>query len=197
MWLYSGKSGYSRANRLYSCKFASARAKVVVFKKSGFIREKCFIRAKVVVFGQRMFYSGKRFYSVKSGCIRAKWLCSGKNCCILADWLFSFITNLFGQKSLCFGNSGCFWATVVVLRQMWFYSCKVVVFVKAVVFRQKWWYSGKSGCTRAEVVVLGKSGSIREVVVIFGQSSCTPESGCFWAEEVLSGNVALIGQKWL
>ena len=52
-------------------------------------------RAKVVVF-------------VQSGCIRAKWLYSG--------------------KVFVFGQNGCVRAKVVVLRQRFLYSCNMVVF---------------------------------------------------------------------
>ena len=42
-----------------------------------------------------------------------------------------------------------------------------------VVFDKKWLYSGKSGCIRANVVVLGQSGCIRAKVVFLGKSGCT------------------------
>ena len=57
----------------------------------------------MVVFGQ-------------SGCIRAKWLYSGKSCSILA-------------KEVVFGQSDCI--------RVWLYSGKVAV------FGQKWLYSEK------------------------------------------------------
>ena len=69
----------------------------------------------MVVFGQSVylranwFYTGKWFYSDKSGCIRVKkvvigqkWLCSSKGCCIRA-------------KEFVFPQSGCYRAKVVVL----------------------------------------------------------------------------------
>ena len=40
---------------------------------------------------------------------------------------------------------------------------------KVVVFGQKWLYSGKSDCTRANVVVFGRNGCIRAKVVVIGQ----------------------------
>ena len=55
-WLYSGKSGFIRAKALYSSKSGGIRAKVVAFRE---------FRANVVVLA-------------KTGCIRTRWLYSGK-----------------------------------------------------------------------------------------------------------------------
>ena len=72
MWLFSSKSGSIRVN-------------LVVIGHIG-----C-ILAKVVVFGLEVLYLGKLVYlnnsgcfRVKNGCIWAKWLYSGKHCCIRA-----------------------------------------------------------------------------------------------------------------
>ena len=55
------------------------------------------------------------------------------------------------------GQPLCIRAKVVVIRQKWLYSGKVVVFgqscctwAKVVVFEQKWLYLGKSGCICAK-----------------------------------------------
>ena len=86
---------------------------------------------------------------------------------------------------------------MVLFGQRWFYSGKVVVFqlggcirTKVVVFwqdcfiRAVWLYSGKSGCIRAEVVimqngcngakaiVIGQSVCVWAAVAVFGQSGC-------------------------
>ena len=72
----------------------------------------------------------------KSGCIRAMWLYSSK-------------VDVFGQKWLYSGKSGCVRA-------------KVVVFVQSACIRAKWLYSGKvfvfrqGGCIWAKVVVFGE-----------------------------------------
>ena len=71
---------------------------------------------------------------------------------------------------------------MVVLRQKWLYSGKVVVFRqkilysgKEVAFGQKWFHSGRSRSTRAKLMLFGqllysdKSGSIPAEVVLFGQ----------------------------
>ena len=83
---------------------------MVVLGKSG-----C-IRAKVVVFGQKR-YSGKVVVFALGGCIRIKWLYSGKNGSIPA-------------KLVVFGENGCIQA-------------KVVLFGKGCCIRAKWLYSGK------------------------------------------------------
>ena len=63
---------------------------MVVFKQRG-----C-IGARVAVIGKKWKYSAKAVVFgkkvdvfVQSGCNNAKWLHSGKRCCILADWLYS------------------------------------------------------------------------------------------------------------
>ena len=72
-----------------------------------------------------------------------------------------------------------------------------------VVFRQKWFYSGKvvvlrqggcicaNSCIRAKVVVFVQSGCIRAKVVLFGQS------GCIQAKVVLFGQSGCIKARWL
>ena len=55
--------------------------------------------------------------------------------------------NVFEQKWLYLGKSGCIRAKVVVFLQS---HCNAI---KVVVFGQKWLYSGKSGCIRAKNVV--------------------------------------------
>ena len=57
--------------------------------------------------------------------------------------------DVFGQKWLYSGKSGCNRAKVVVIGQKLLLSGWVVVFVKVVGFEQKWLYSGK-------VVVFGQ-----------------------------------------
>ena len=54
-----------------------------------------------------------------------------------------------------------------------------------VVFVQKWLYSGKSGSSRAKVVVFVKIFLLSGNVVVF------EKSGCFWSK------VVAVGQKWL
>ena len=51
-----------------------------------------------------------------------------------------------------FGQNGFIRAKVVVFRQKWLYSGKMVLFgqAKVVVFRQKWLCSGTSGSIRAK-----------------------------------------------
>ena len=65
---------------------------MVVFGQSG-----C-IRVKVVVFGQKLFYSGKCFNLGKSGCIREKVILFGQIGCIRAEWWYSGMVVVFGQK---------------------------------------------------------------------------------------------------
>ena len=59
----------------------------------------------------------------QSGCIRAKWLYSGKSCSILA-------------KEVVFGQSDC-------IRVRWLYSGKVSVLGKKCLYSGKWLYSDK------------------------------------------------------
>ena len=85
----------------------------------------------MVVFGQKSLYSGK------SGCIRAKvvvlgqkWLYSNKKGCVRAKWLDLGKSSYNRAKVSVFGQSGCILA-------------KLEYSVKVVVFKQKWFYSGK------------------------------------------------------
>ena len=59
---------------LYSGKSGSTRALMVVFGQTGCIRVKWLHSGKVVVFYQGHCIRAKWLYSVKSVCIRAKWL---------------------------------------------------------------------------------------------------------------------------
>ena len=61
---------------------------MVVIGQSGSIQAKVVVFVKVVVFGL-------------SGCIRARWLSSGKSGCVRA-------------KVVVIGQSGCIWAKMVV-----------------------------------------------------------------------------------
>ena len=85
----------------------------------------------VVVFGQKWFYSGKRsciwlkvVLFAQSGCTWAK------GGCIRARWLYS-------GKLVVFCQGGFIRGKAVFIRAKWLYFDKVVVFV------QKWLYSGK------------------------------------------------------
>ena len=60
----------------------------------------------------------------QSGCLRAKWLYSGK------VGVFGQNTVVFGQKWLYSGKSGC-------IQAKWYYLGKVVVFVQSGCFRAK------------------------------------------------------------
>ena len=147
----------------------------------------------MVVFGQKWFYSGKRLFSGKNDCIRARWLYSVKSCSNQAKVVvIQAKIVVFEQKWLYSGKSGC-----IQSGQKWLYLVKPVFFeesgcvrAKVVVFREKWFYSAKNGCFRAKVVLLyfflgqkllysGKSGSIRAEAVVFGQI------GCIWAKVVV------------
>ena len=66
-WLYSGKSGCTRA-------------KVVVIGQSGCIREKWLYYCIVAVILQSSLFEQRC-------CIREKWLYSDKSGCIIAKWL--------------------------------------------------------------------------------------------------------------
>ena len=55
---------------------------------------------------------------------------------------------------------------MVVLGQIMFYSCKVVV------FKQKWLYSTKSGYIRAKFVLFGQNCLHWNKVVVFGLKKC-------------------------
>ena len=68
---------------------------MVVFRQSGDYSDTGCIRAKVVVFGQKWLLSGKvvlfgqiRLYSVKCGCIQAKFLSLGKIRSNRAKWFY-------------------------------------------------------------------------------------------------------------
>ena len=111
------------------------RAKVVLFRqrwlysgKKGCIWATLFYLGKVVVIVQRLLYSGKlvvigqfscirtECFSRKSGCTRAKWLYSAKNCC-------------FRAKVVVLRQSGCKLESDCIL-------AKEVLFGKMVVFGQ-------------------------------------------------------------
>ena len=65
----------------------------------------------MVVFGQTQFYSGKNVEFGIRGCIRLKWLYSGKNGCIREKVV------VFRQKGLYSGKGSC-------IRTKWLYSGK-------------------------------------------------------------------------
>ena len=130
----------------------------------------------------------------QGGCIRVKmvvfgkkWLYSGRNRCIPANWLYSDKVIVFGQQWLYSGKLVVIWAKVVVFGQKWLYSGNLVVFGQSsgirawwlylgksgmVLFGQIWLYSGKNGCIREKVVVLGQKWLYSDKVVVFGQSGC-------------------------
>ena len=104
---------------------------------------------------------------------------------------------------------------MVVFGQKWLYSGKLVVFGQCVGIRAWWLFWGKSGCIRANMVVLGqiwlysgKSGCIQKKwlysgkFVVFGQSGCNRakwlylgKSGFYRAKVVVFGiKVVVIGQ---
>ena len=84
------------------------------------------------------------FYSVKSGCIRVKWLNSRISC-------------YFRAEVVVFGQNGCDRINVFLFRQKWLYSSKSgCIRAKVVVFGRKWLLSGKNGCIRAKVVAFGQ-----------------------------------------
>ena len=100
----------------------------------------------MVVFGHKWLYSGKLVLFWENGCNMAKVGFFGKGGYILAKWLYS-------------GKSCCIRAKVFVLRKKWLYSgksgCirkKLLYSGKVVVFRPKWFNSAKSCCIRAKVV---------------------------------------------
>ena len=76
------------------------------------------------------------------GCIRAKWLYTGK---VVVFW----------QNLLYSGKKGCIRAKLVVFGQMLLYSGKLVVFAQTGFIQARWLYLGKSGCYREKVVVFG------------------------------------------
>ena len=77
---------------------------MVVFGKTGCIREIGCIRVKVVVLGQKWFNSGK------SRCIRSKvvvigkWVVFGQGVCIRAKWLYSGKSVCSRAKVVVFGK---------------------------------------------------------------------------------------------
>ena len=75
-----------------------------------------------------------------------------------------------------FLQSGCIRVRLLVFKQKWLYSDKLVFSGKIGFIPEGWLSSGKSGCIRAKVVVFGpkclysgKSGSIRANMVVFGK----------------------------
>ena len=59
---------------------------------------------------------------------------------------------------------------------------------KVVVFGQKWFYSGRSGSTRAKLMLFGQNCCVRTKVVLFGQKwFYSGKSGCIWAKLLYSG----------
>ena len=68
----------------------------------------------MVEYGQELLYSRKVVVFEKNGCIRAKWLYSGKSRCIRA-------------KELVFGQSSCSPAKMVLFGQKSLYSGQVFV----------------------------------------------------------------------
>ena len=102
----------------------------------------------MVVLGQKWLNSGKLFLSVKSCCIREKWLHSGKSCCIPAKWW------LIRAKLLNSGKS-------VSIQAKYMYSGKEVVFGQGGFIRARLFFSGKI------VVVFGESGCKPAKVVVF------------------------------
>ena len=107
----------------------------------------------MVVIGQVGCIRAKWLYSGKMVIFSQKWLSSFKTCCIWANWLYS-------GNVLVFGHGGCFWAKVVVFGQIWLYSRKYGC------NRAKWLYLDKSGFYREKVVVFGIK------VVVIGQIGC-------------------------
>ena len=100
-----GKSGFIRANVDVFRQMWKYSSKVVVFgqKWLNLGKSGC-IPAKMVLFGNKWFYSAKRFYSVKSGCYRAKWLysltisCTWARGCIWSRRLYLGKVALFVQS---------------------------------------------------------------------------------------------------
>ena len=56
-------------------------------------------------------------YSLKSGCMRAKSLYSGKVVVFGRKFLYLAISGCIRAKVVVFGESGCIWAKVVVFGQ--------------------------------------------------------------------------------
>ena len=79
------------------------------------------------MFGQRLLYSGKNcsipesgsiciwLYSGKSGCIREKVVVFGQIGCIRVKWLYTGKVDIFGQMLLYSGKNGCIRTKVVVV----------------------------------------------------------------------------------
>ena len=68
----------------------------------------------------------------QSGCIREKWLFSGKSRCIRVKVVVFGKSGCNWAKCLYLGKSRCIRAKIVVFGQ------KMVVFLQSVVIRQKW-----------------------------------------------------------
>ena len=62
--------------------------------------------------------------SGKSGCIRAMWFYSVRSGCIRAKVVLFRKVVLFGQKRLLSGKSGCIRDKSVCIRANWLYSVK-------------------------------------------------------------------------
>ena len=80
----------------------------------------------------------------QSGCIRAKWLYSGKDCCVRAkvvvvgqNWLYSGKICCIRDKIFVFLQKGSIWAKPVVFGQKLLYLGKLLYSVKVVVIEQK------------------------------------------------------------
>ena len=70
---------------------------------------------------------------------------------------------------IVFGQSDCIRAKVVVFRQKWLYSVKVVVFYLFGSIRAKVVLIGQSGCIRAKAVVFRQKWLYSVKAVVFGQ----------------------------
>ena len=135
----------------------------------------------MVVFGQIVSIRANSLYFCKIGCIRAKWLYSGKvhvfgkSGCIRAKWGYLGKSRFIWVKLVVFWQSGPIWSKLVVfgkigyIRAKWFYSRKVVslgecscIWAKVVLFLQTWFISGKLVVLGIQTnwLALGKSGSI-------------------------------------
>ena len=97
----------------------------------------------MVVFGQR-------------GIIRARWLYSGKSCCILSKVVVFGQSGCIRANVAVFVQSCCTWVKVIVFGQSVCIRPKLFFMGKMVVFGQKWLYSSKYGCNRVIVVVFGQ-----------------------------------------
>ena len=84
----------------------------------------------------------------QGGCVRAKWLYSGKSGCYRVNVVVLGRSGCICSKVAALGQNGCFRVKCGSIR------AKVVVFWNVVVFKQKWLCSSKSGYIWAKVVVL-------------------------------------------